>query len=847
MATFLKEDNKQLLKKSYKIPKELKNKLSATLAATSQYKDLPGHKRLEHVVSDTYFNDRSEGKSTQGMKGRVPFGLLKRWQNAFKYTQPNGVEHAMLGGEDMKNWVNSTINRERTMVKPVLPVKDNNITKPQPSKATSKKPLKIGDTKLHISEEILKNKKTIIISENQLLSLQDLLNEGRNADKAKAKTLEVIRNFFNNASWLNNEFQDAAANPNHLSVIDYIENKLKELCFHANIPDSIIRLEPIIMNIALGLGFEQQNQNTQKLNRLFKMVEFIKNGQQKGNLPIQLNKLTLENTTYDSLNEVFGKVIDEEEAAEKERIENADYTKGMNPNYEIISNVDYDTAHKYGNYSCSGSRLCYTQSENTWHNYTKDGENTAYIILRKDWQEVPQEHGEDTPYDDYGLSMIFLFIDPFGDLAYSNTRWNHDTRGQGPRNVDQSFTKEQISQLLNINFNKVFKGKRKQTIEELIAESIERLKNGEQINKVFRKAIPLENNNYAIKVREKWNILNCNTYTLLSPIEWFDKLSESNDGIIKVVLHNKTNYITQDGNFLWDKPLLEWFSGGKNFENGFAVVNLGFDIGYNWLKSNGEILCKNQAFEECFSFENGFAVFVDNDTYVNYMKTDGTVLAPDMKFDDCEPFKGDYGLVKRNGNYNFINTQGKIMFDQWFDNISYYDGSYAQLYYNGQKCMLNIPTGLLATSNGKGAGEFCFKNEWYFCEYLLNIKTNKYNYYLRDNIGQNGVAIPNFNKPIFPNVSFDSCSAFKRYSSERSKEIDTEIAKLKDLINTARNDRDYQYYINQITELYRMQHNTFNWFAMVILNGEKYCLDIKGNLYDRSMTKVSKISSIFGE
>ena len=67
-----------------------------------------------------------------------------------------------------------------------------------------------------------------------------LLNEGRNADKAKEKTLEVIRKFFNNASWLDDEFVDAAANPNGLSTVDYIENRLKELCFHANIPDAVI-------------------------------------------------------------------------------------------------------------------------------------------------------------------------------------------------------------------------------------------------------------------------------------------------------------------------------------------------------------------------------------------------------------------------------------------------------------------------------------------------------------------------------------------------------------------------------------------------------------------------------
>ena len=64
-----------------------------------------------------------------------------------------------------------------------------------------------------------------------------LLNEGRNADRARKKTLEVIRNFFKGKNlfnndesldnWLNQVFKDPA-NTKKLSRIDYIENRLKE-------------------------------------------------------------------------------------------------------------------------------------------------------------------------------------------------------------------------------------------------------------------------------------------------------------------------------------------------------------------------------------------------------------------------------------------------------------------------------------------------------------------------------------------------------------------------------------------------------------------------------------------
>ena len=189
--------------------------------------------------------------------------------------------------------------------------------------------------KQHLVEEVMKR-------------VYCLLNEGRNAEKAKEKTLEVIRNFFGkNTTWFDNEFVDATANPNHLSVIDYIENKLRELCFHANISDSVIRLELIIMRIALSLGFEQENQDSAKLNRLFRIVNYItKCVKEKLPLPKplkQLNELTLENTTYDRLNELFGTVLDKQDADEAERINNADYSERINTDYEILSDIDFAT------------------------------------------------------------------------------------------------------------------------------------------------------------------------------------------------------------------------------------------------------------------------------------------------------------------------------------------------------------------------------------------------------------------------------------------------------------------------------------------------------------------------
>lgn len=287
--------------------------------------------------------------------------------------------------------------------------------------------------------------------------LKYLLDEGKNAEKAKLETYKVIERFFGYASWLSYPFNDEAANPNHLSIRDYIENKLRELLFHANCPDAFIRLEPIMMNVALHLGFEQQEQDVTRLNRLAMIVRYIEENYRKPDFPIQLSQLNISNTTYDTLNDLFGSIIDGEIEEDNQAANSYPEDSVMNPNYEVKEVNSFDEAEYYGKYSCSKSPLCYGEASTTWDQYTNDGANKAYVILRKGWKDIPEIHGENTPYDEYGLSMIFVFITPDGNLAYSNTRWNHDTEGKGPRNVDQSFNKTKIAELLNVNFNSIFK------------------------------------------------------------------------------------------------------------------------------------------------------------------------------------------------------------------------------------------------------------------------------------------------------------------------------------------------------------------------------------------------------
>ena len=442
----------------------------------------------------------------------------------------------------------------------------------------------------------------------------------RAADRAKRNTLEVIRNFFNNASWLDDEFVNAAANPNHLSRIDYIEYSLKRRYFRSNIPDSVIRLEPIIMNIALSLGFEQNNPYQTKLTRLERIVVYIKKCVQE-KLPLpeplkQLNELTLENTTYDRLNDLFGVVLDKHDAAESERINNADYYGGMNTDYEILTDINYEKANHYGNYSCSVSKLCYTQRESTWEQYTNRGSNTVYLLLRKDWQKIPEEHKENTPYDDYGLSIIFVFVDEDGNIAYSNTRWNHNTNGQGHSNVDQSFTKEDISKLLNVNFSSVFKPLH--SFAEKVSKVKQQLQNGADPEDVFDWVLDFYEGFAVVRLGDKFNFID--TYgNFLRDDLWFDITGNFKDSFAVVKLNGKWNYINADGNFLREDL---WFDLVDYFCNGFARVQLNGK--WNFINTDGKILCEDLWFDSVADFRNGFAeVILGGKT--NYLDTKGNL------------------------------------------------------------------------------------------------------------------------------------------------------------------------------------------------------------------------------
>ena len=138
-----------------------------------------------------------------------------------------------------------------------------------------------------------------------------------------------------------------------------------------------------------------------------------------------------------------------------------------------------------------------------------------------------------------------------------------------------------LSKLLNVNFGEVFKPLH--PFAEKVAKAKQQLQNG------------------------------------AAPEDVFDEVGHFYDGLARVKLGGKCNFIKPDGNFLRDDL---WFNDVGNFYNGFAKVKL--------------------------------------DNKWNYIKPDGNFLRDDLWFDDAECFYEGFASVELDGKQCCLDTKGNL-------------------------------------------------------------------------------------------------------------------------------------------------------------------------------------------
>lgn len=215
--------------------------------------------------------------------------------------------------------------------------------------------------------------------------------------------------------------------------------------------NSDVKYLPVVARLAFSdeVMFCRSKNNSQQIIGLQQIVQEMKNNE-KLFQEIKSNP----NITFSQLYSRFSKSFNDRKVKEENAANNI--TNNGNK-YTIKELTDFKTANYYGNYTCSESKICYTQDEDVWMDYTGNGINRAYVCLMNGWENVPEKATEGNPYDLYGISMIFVIISPNGDIACSNCRWNHMSSGNVNFDVDHAFSKDTLSKTIGMPFNSVFK------------------------------------------------------------------------------------------------------------------------------------------------------------------------------------------------------------------------------------------------------------------------------------------------------------------------------------------------------------------------------------------------------
>lgn len=495
-----------------------------------------------------------------------------------------------------------------------------------------------------------------------------------------------------------------------------LEKDIEQTYFHGTMAGDgkIRKYEPMVANILTKeLGYPNSPENEKETDFLKNVLIYIWNFQiRKGIKPNAVCSFE-KGVVMDDFETIVSKykpLLDELEA------KGEDINFIGETNYEIIPIEDFETAKQYGNFSNPSLPLCYTQGRNTWDRYTKNGENKVFLCLNKktwkNWRigESPEDNDE-TPYDEYGLSMIWVFIDKGGNIAYSNTRWNHNMEiripdgGYGGKDVDHSFDGKSLERVLNMPFEKAFGVKLGEGFDytKYVNEKLEKVNN--ELSSISDE---FENNECAlfdtsfrnikrINVDNKCNFIKMNENNeiiLLSPDVWFEyapaekEMNQVFPRILSVVRANgKFNIIDVDGNLLLPNNM--WCDQIKNDRlnngaNGINVYVLRINNRYNCLGPDGNLLfdewvvkihpannlkkvlfvIKNDASIEVFD-ENTNSFRSLNEIIEDYTISGKEITPSIAAYIDID----DDGKVTFCGHKNLIGNDGALINKMWFADI----------------------------------------------------------------------------------------------------------------------------------------------------------------------------------
>ena len=497
--------------------------------------------------------------------------------------------------------------------------------------------------------------------------------------QARRRCEQVVRDFFNNASWLDTVFEHED-NPKRMSHLEYMLYHFEEDFYHDYElkRNATLRLMPLFCRLAFECGFQQSSPKPQKLLFLKRVLELLLKKSNDG--VINLSDIDIYNTSYDDLEKEYGTHIEKKNELTRLVVENGQWVR--NEDYEIIGGINYKMAHEYAEY-CT---LCYLQSFATWNSYTNYGTSKVYLILHKDWKNVEKKHDDETvnsPYDTYGKSMIFVFVDGEGNLSYCNTRWNHDATYDAEHSTDHALDEREISEIVGVNFYEVFKPRAK----NLEDDPVYRLSKGDDIDDIFDYVQQWANGLRVVGLDGRFNVLN-EKNELISPREWFKRIENmTEDG--QIIVRTFDNFVTilnRDGTQLLEDYYTNimlhecgsyYVAGNSNgneyiinkrgkivssYDDTKAVLTIGlrdsngvmtnnymvqtnFPIpGFSIYSEDGRLIFET-TFKDRTIRNNGWIKFLDYDGIFYHVSGDGKILGKSNEFKDILYFNFSKGWM----------------------------------------------------------------------------------------------------------------------------------------------------------------------------------------------------------
>ena len=403
---------------------------------------------------------------------------------------------------------------------------------------------------------------------------------------------------------------------------------------------------------------EKQLTNGESIIKLNSILKYINNDESlNSSFDRNLNGLT-----FEKLSEQMREGMEQAYKSERERFSSTDFGE-RNTSYNIVKINSFEEASEYGKYTS----WCVAHDDEAFNNHTNNGICIFYFCLKDGFENVKEKIGENCPLDEYGLSMIAVCVDENGECKTITCRWNHNNGGN-----DNVMSTEELSRLLGVNFYEVFKPST--LFKDRLDKALSLFKNGDFSG--FDYISGFVNGIAKVKLNRKCNFIRTDGKFLFE--QWFDLLSNfDKNGLAGVRLNNKWNFIDVNGNFISE----HWFDEIDDFNNGFAKVRL--NNKWNFINIYGKLVSQ-QWFDNIHDFdENGIAIVELNNKY-NFIDVNGKLVSQQWFDYVCKFDENSIAIVKLNDKWNLIDTNGNFLSKQWFDWISNFENGFSRIELNNK-------------------------------------------------------------------------------------------------------------------------------------------------------------------